>query len=203
MVNDAAIMTKLGRLSAISAGFPLRGASHALNSGDNAFIQLRNVSRGSGIDWPKVDRVTLPSTKHVDYLQPGDIILAARGTLNFAYHIPDLDFPAVCAPQFFVVRVNDKEKLLPKFLTWQLNAPPSQHYFTTVAVGSAMKSIRRTAVENLEIAIPALAHQRAIVKLWEAAIAEEQVLKHLITNRKNLLNGLAQGLFKKEIRHER
>ncbi len=60
-----------------------------------------------------------------------------------------------------------------------------------------MKNIRRTAVENLEIPIPSLLKQHAIVNLWEAAIAEEQTFQSLIQNRIDLLAGLAQGLSRK------
>lgn len=196
-MNDENIFYKLGECAEIGAGYPLRGAASKLDDGESGLIRLQNVSDGTRIQFDEVERVTLPKNRKSDFLSVGDIIFAARGTHNFAYHIPEMGFPAVCAPQFFVIKANQPEATLPKYLTWYLNSPPAQHYFDSVAVGTAMKNIRRTAVENLEVPIPSLPKQHAIVNLWETAIAEEQTLQSLIQNRKTLLAGLAQGLSRK------
>ena len=196
-MDDDNIFCKLGECAEIVAGYPLRGAASKLDDGESGLIRLQNVSNGTRIQFDEVERVTLPKNRKSDFLTVGDIIFAARGTQNFAYHIPEMNFPAVCAPQFFVIKASQPEAILPKYLTWYLNSSPAQHYFDSVAVGTAMKNIRRTAVENLEVPIPSLSKQYAIVNLWETAIAEEKTLQSLIQNRKNLLAGLAQGLSRK------
>jgi len=185
-MNDENKFYKLGECAQIGAGYPLRGAASKLDDGESGLIRLQNVSNGTRIQFDEVERVTLPKNRKSDFLTVGDIIFAARGTQNFAYHIPEMEFPAVCAPQFFVIKAKQPETTLPKY-----------HYFDSVAVGTAMKNIRRTAVENLNVPIPSLSKQHAIVNMWETAIAEEQTLQSLIENRKNLLAGLAQGLSRK------
>lgn len=196
-MNNENNFIKLGEYAKIGAGYPLRGAASKLGEGESGLIRLQNVSGGTHIQLNEVERVSLPKRRKVDFLSVGDIIFAARGTQNFAYHIPQMSFPAVCAPQFFVIKTKRPEALLPKYLAWYLNSSPAQHYFDSVAVGTVMKNIRRTAVENLEIPIPSLNKQHTIVNLWETTIAEEQTLQALIQNRKDLLTGLAQGLSRK------
>ena len=195
-MSDENIFYKLSECAQIGTGYPLRGAVSKLSEGDTGLIQLRNVSDGTHIALNEIEQITLPTNRKIDYLSEGDIIFAARGTQNFAYHIPNLSFRTVCAPQFFVIKIGNKKTLLPKYLAWYLNTAPAQCYFESVSVGSAMKNIRRSSVENLEIPIPSLARQSAIVELWELITAEEAALKALIKNSKKLLTGLAQGLSK-------
>lgn len=193
---DENIFYKLSECAQIGTGYPLRGAVSKLSEGDTGLIQLRNVSDGTHIALNEIEQITLPTNRKIDYLSEGDIIFAARGTQNFAYYIPNLSFPTVCAPQFFVIKIGNKKTLMPKYLAWYLNTAPAQCYFESVSVGSAMKNIRRSSVENLEIPIPSLARQSAIVELWELITTEEAALKALIKNSKKLLTGLAQGLSK-------
>lgn len=196
MNNDAQFL-KIGEIAEIRAGYALRGSASKLEPGDTALIQLRNVSSGTVIDWANVEQVTLPSKKRAEHLSEGDIIFSARGAQNFAYHVPDRPHQSVCAPQFFVLKPKRAKQYFPKYLAWFLNAAPAQNYFESVAVGTAMKNIRRSAVENLEVSLPSLRRQEAIVNLWETAIAEENTLRALISNRTNLLNGIAQELSRK------
>lgn len=193
MYNDVNNI-KLRDIAEISAGYALRGSASKLKAGETALIQLRNASGGTQIDWNNVEHVTLPSNKKTEYLNEGDIIFSARGTQTFAYYIPERPHQSVCAPQFFVLTPKRPKQYSPKYLAWFLNAAPAQHYFESVAVGTAMKNIRRSAVENLEVSLPSLHRQEAIVNLWETAIAEKDTLRALISNRTNLLNGIAQEL---------
>lgn len=193
MADDVKFI-KLIEIAKIGAGYALRGSASELKKGETAFIQLRNVSGGTHIDWSNVDHVSLPENTKAAYLDKGDIIFAARGTQNFAYHIPAMPYKSVCAPQFFVIKLTNPQKYLPRYLAWFLNSAPAQYYFESVAVGTVMKNIRRSAVENLEFPLPSLTQQKAIVNLWETAIAEEHTLRALISNRTNLLNGIAQKL---------
>lgn len=187
---------------AISAGYPFRGSIDALPLGNCGVIQMANIGVEGGIDWDSVARVTLPSGRSVDYLQSGDVILSTRGSRNLAVAFEQPPFPTVCSPQFFVLRVNRPDILLPSFLAWQINQRPAQEYFQREATGSYILNIRREVVENLPLAVPPLPQQHLIVALVAAARDERVALARLINTRDQQMEAIAMDLHRPE-RHTR
>lgn len=194
MKDDANIYIKLGDVATVGAGYPLRSSAEALEIGDINYVQLKNTNNYGGIDWGDVVSVSLPTKREPRWLQGGDIIFAARGTRTLAFLIESVPGKAVCAPHFFVVSVSAYEKLMPEFLTWQINQKPAQDYFQKNATGAHILNIRRKALENLPIAIPSKSKQRAIVEFWRAALREQVLMAELMNNRKNQFEALASGL---------
>lgn len=199
-MNDAIAYFSLSNLDAvvISAGYPFRGSIDGLPQGNCGVIQMANIDVEGAIDWESITRVTLPSTRSVDYLQPGDVILSTRGTRNLAVALEEPPFPTVCSPQFFVLRVNRPDGLLPSFLAWQINQRPAQEYFHREATGSYILNIRREVVESLPLAVPPLQHQRRIVDLAAAAREEREVLARLINIRNQQMEAIAMDLHRPE-----
>lgn len=195
MIRDAPSSERLEDVASIAAGYPLRGSAEALDEGDTAFIQLKNVDLETGIDWPSVARVELPSGRKHRWLTSSDVIFASRGVKNFAYPIDGSQERSVCSPHFYVLRVKNTEKLNPEFLAWQINQTPAQNYFRVTAVGTqAIMSIRRPAMEDLPIVIPPMREQTTIVEFWRAAQKERAALKQLIENNSQLSSAIAIGL---------
>ncbi len=119
------------------------------------------------------------SEKHL--LQNGDIIFAAKGTKNFAALYESKNLPAVASTSFFVIRLNEdfQDKILPEYLTWYLNRTSSQNYLKSQAVGSSIASISKSVLEELELSIPDLNTQRAILNITHLRNSEKN-LKLLI-----------------------
>jgi restriction endonuclease S subunit len=69
-----------------------------------------------------------------------------------------------------------------------------QEYLRREATGSHILNIRREVIERLEIVVPSLARQAAIVAFAEAAAREKRLLSTLIENRQQQINQLAAGL---------
>lgn len=195
-MKDAALFSvKLKEVAAISAGYPLRGSAEALDEGEVAFVQLKNVDPETGIDWPSVSRVELPLGRKPRWLTPNDVIFVSRGVKNFAYPIVGFERPSVCSPHFYVLSVKETDKLNPEFLAWQINQTPAQNYFRVTAVGTqAIMSIRRPAMEDLPIVIPPMREQMTIVEFWRAAQKERAALKQLIENNSQISSAIAIGL---------
>ncbi len=197
MTDAASFSVTLKEVAAISAGYPLRGSAEALDEGDAAFIQLKNVDPETGIDWPSVARVELPSGRKHRWLTSSDVIFASRGVKNFAYPIADSDERAVCSPHFYVLSIKDTHKLHPEFLAWQINQTPAQNYFRVTAVGTqAIMTIRRPALEALPIVVPPLREQELIVEFWRASQKERAALNRLIQLSTQQSEAIAIGLFK-------
>jgi hypothetical protein len=193
MIQHRAEIVKLGRVAEIAAGHSLRMGVDEFPKGDTGVIQMRNVDPETGVDWAGVLRVDLPPGRRIDFLQCGDVIFSTRGARTYAVALGEAPFPAVCSPHFFVLRVRGRA-IEPKFLAWQINQAPAQEYLQREATGSHILNIRREVIERLEVAVPTLARQAAIIALAEAAAREKRLLSALIENRRQQMNALASGL---------
>lgn len=192
---DAIKKISLGEVATIAAGYPLRGSVDSLNQGEVSFVQMRNVNPTQGINWKSVTQVTLPTKRESDWLNEDDIVFAARGAKNYAVTVPPHPKRAVCSPHFFILRILDRKTILPDFLAWQINQKPAQDYFQRYATGSNILNINRSAIENLDIIIPSLYKQEAIVTLWNCALKERHILERFTENRNQLLEAIAVDLF--------
>jgi hypothetical protein len=114
-------------------------------------------------------------------LKHGDVLFAAKGTKNFATWYESKNQPAVASTSFFVIRltVDIKITVLPEFLVWLLNHQVSQKYLKGRAIGTSIVSISKSVLGELEISIPDLQTQKAILKITKLS-NERKRLKHQI-----------------------
>jgi len=119
------------------------------------------------------------SEKHL--LQNGDIIFAAKGTKNFAALYESKNKPAVASTSFFVIRLNEafQDKVLPEYLTWYLNSASSQNYLKSQAVGSSIVSISKSVIGELELLIPDLNTQKAVLKIAHIRNTERKLQQQI------------------------
>lgn len=189
---------RISTIASVSAGFPLRGSVDALEDGEVAVVQMRNIALGSGVVWRSTSKVTLPTKRKPDWLRDGDIIFAARGAKNYAVALDGVPRRSVCSPHFFILRV--KGECDPNFLAWQINQKTAQSYFKRSATGSHIMNIRREVIEGLIVALPSLNKQKTIVQHFQAATAERHALEELIKNRNLEIEAIALGLFQNELK---
>lgn len=118
--------------------------------------------------------------KHL--LKNGDVLFAAKGTKNFAAVFENHEEPSVASTSFFVIRLTDK-KLLPQYLAWVLNSQSTQTLLKGQAIGSSMPSISKQVLENLEIAVPSIEKQKAILQITELRNQEKSLKQKIETLR--------------------
>ncbi len=118
--------------------------------------------------------------KHL--LKSGDILFAAKGTKNFAACYENENIPAVASTSFFVIRLQTEE-ILPGYLTWFLNHPNTQYLLKGKAIGTSIASISKTVLEDLEIFIPNLKTQKAVLNITQLRNTEKKLQKQIETLR--------------------
>ena len=123
------------------------------------------------------------SDRHL--LQHGDVLFAAKGTKNFAALYERKNLPAVASTSFFVIRIDDnfQDKIVPEFLTWYINQPISQKFLKGKAMGTSIVSISKSVLEELEIPIPDLETQKAILKITQLRNSEKNLKQQIETLR--------------------
>jgi hypothetical protein len=155
---------------------------------------MKDVDAEHGVSWAGCIRTNLGGRKRPEWLRAGDVLFSAKGSRFYAVHVSEPPGPAVCAPTFFHLRVQDPLVVDPAFMAWQINQPPCQRQLLQAAEGSGQLSIRRPVLEQLVLSVPGLEAQRRIVALAALAHHERQALHRLIRNRETQLQAIAEHL---------
>ena len=118
-------------------------------------------------------------------LNDGDIILAGKGSRNFAWCYRSDFGPAVASSIFFVISP-DTKKVIPEYLTAIFNLSESQRYFGQLGAGSDIQSIRKTDLEDFMVSVIDFALQKKVVTMSELHKNEIELIGQLV-QRKNEL----------------
>jgi len=174
-MNNHRRSTKLSDIASIRQGHPFRGAITAFPDGPVRVIQLKNLSASGVHDPCDLLRTRLHPRKAPDWVQEGDVLLAARGALPLAVLLCNPPADTVCSPHLYVIRVSDHERIMPAFLAWQLNQEGAQEYLRRQSAGSA--------IEELRVQLPPLLLQQRIVSIARAAQLEKLHCEQMIAAR--------------------
>jgi len=185
----------LRRLITLRGGFAFRTAIPEVAKGGAWAVQLRDFHQGQGPNWKTIIETRLPRelSEH-EWLESGDILIAIRGARYFAALLEDVPPRTVASGQFMVIKVKDADVLDPAFLAWQLNQAPAQAWLAANARGAVLRSLTRSVIENVTIAVPPLAFQKSVAKLDQLFKRERAALEKLFRIREAQLNSLAVSL---------
>jgi hypothetical protein len=110
-------------------------------------------------------------------LEEGDVLFAAKGDRNFAtVYTPEFG-PCLASSSFFIIR--RFKGILPEYLAWYINNPPSQKKLKAEAKGSSIPSISIKSLGELEIKIPDLKTQETILKIDKLRVKEKKILREI------------------------
>jgi restriction endonuclease S subunit len=114
--------------------------------------------------------------KHL--LQEGDVLFTAKGTSNISYVYYPSYGQAVASSSFIVIRINEnnKEKIKPEYLSWFLSFTPQIRLFHQRQIGTTIPSISIKELKEIEVDIPTMEKQEAIIKVHSLR-HKEKVLK--------------------------
>lgn len=156
------------------------------SKGDIVYLQAKHFSETGMLHTTlhpdlKADNIT---DKHL--LRTGDVLFAAKGTKNFAAVYEEHNPPCVASTSFFVIRVYDSA-VLPHYLVWFLNSPGTQRKLKGQAKGSSIASISKSVLEDLEISIPVLQKQQAVLQISNLRNTEKKLHQQIQSLREKLI----------------
>jgi len=181
----------LQNLARIRTGYPFRGRVEHDPNGETGVVQIRDLRQNPTLDPALITRTSLPGLNNRQ-LQPGDLLMPARGDHRTAVAFNRSD-PTVASSQLFTLRVSE-DAVMPAFLCWALNRPEAQHALANEARGSAIPALSRESLATLRVPVPPLHIQQRIVELLDLWQPETTLMRHLVTNREHMLNGMVQQL---------
>jgi len=191
-MNTKNTTTKLGKLADIRSGHSFRSkVQQSPDEWDYYVLQLKDVQKNGHIDLTLATQVNMTKEKTPRTLQPGDILLRARG----GYHYSGLfnaDVPnVIAAGQFFVLTPNT-DIIDPAYLCWYINQPIAQQYLERNDTGTNIPMINKQTISNLPVKLPSLDTQHKIAQIHQVWLKEKKLTEQLLNNREQMMRGMCQ-----------
>lgn len=161
-------------ISSLQTGFFGKPSS----KGDVVYLQAKHFNEHGQLQnvlYPDLEADNI-SEKHL--LKEGDVLFAAKGTKNFAAVFENHNEPAVASTSFFVIKLMDN-RILPQYLTWFLNSYETQTLLKGQAIGTSIPSISKQVLENLEISVPNIETQKAILQITKLRNREKELKQQI------------------------
>ena len=198
---------KLRDIAEIQIGYQHRDKGHPINmgsTGTHRIIQIKDldleeqfkrevIGRGGSAPYVWLDNLyqDTPAGDAERYLvSQGDVLFLSRGQRTYAVPVLQALENTVASYYFYILRP-DADHVDPEYLAWFINQPTAQACLERLQRGSHIKIIPKSAFEELEVVLPPLATQRAIVELERLRQREVYIMSRLVQARKRLINGLA------------
>jgi restriction endonuclease S subunit len=167
-----------------------------MNFGAVAVIQMKDLTNKNRVDCSALARVDMEKPKEHHLVKSGDLIFRSRGLVSTSAILLDDPGIAVVSSPLLRIRVSDNG-ILPEYLNWFISQAPAQAFLASRAKGTSQKMINKEEMEGLEIFVPLLERQKAIVEMASLAEKEQQIMKMLAEKRYKYISThlirLAQG----------
>ena len=174
------------------------------STGTHRIIQIKDLDleerfkstvleRGGSVPyvWPDSLYQVTPTGDAERYLvSQGDVLFLSRGQRPYAVPVLQPLANTVASYYFYILR-SDANRVDPAYLAWFINQPTAQAFLERRQRGTLIKLIPKSAVEELEVVLPPLVTQRAIVALERLRQQEAHIMSRLVQARQRLVNGLA------------
>jgi hypothetical protein len=118
------------------------------------------------------------------------VLFLSRGQHTYAVPILEILENTIASNYFYILHP-DADHADPEYLAWFINQPTAQASLERLQRGSHIKIIPKSAFEELEVVLPPLATQHAIVELERLRQKEAYIMSRLVQARKRLVNSLA------------
>lgn len=166
---------KLSLLANIASG--LNQKRHP--QGTVYYLQARDFIKSDLLDINLKPSIVNNSKLETHYLQKGDVLVLSKGHHDFNAFLYNEDkFPAVASSIFLVLKDIDI-KVLPEYLVWYINLELTQQQLVSSSRGSALPSINKKILSELEVPVPELQIQQNIVALSKLKEEETKLIERI------------------------
>ena len=170
-------------------GLSFRSRIEPEADGTVAVIQMRDLTENNKLSHRNLITVTMDSLSDRHLVKRRDLIFRSRGQTTTAAIVDTEIGPAVVAAPLLRVRATSKH-VLPEYLCWFVNHPSAQAFLHSRATGTAMTVIGKSALDALEVPLPALETQERIVALADLSNQEQRLMRELAKKKEKLVNGI-------------
>jgi restriction endonuclease S subunit len=156
--------------------------------GEIYYIQARDFDSNKKLIPTLQKLISREKKSENHYLKKGDILVLAKG-VNFHAYIYDESFaPAIASTAFLIIRINDKNHILPEFLAWYINQPQTQSNLKLNGKGTRFPAINKAILSELEIPSVTIEKQQKIIEIDHLREKEKQLINKIQTIKDLQLN---------------
>ncbi|MDT3740744.1 MAG: restriction endonuclease subunit S [Candidatus Kapabacteria bacterium] len=179
---------KIINIASIQSGYHFIEKIENDKKGAIQFIQLKDIDEYNRIDYSNLLRNNLPNIRQTQFLEKGDVLIKCRG-ISFTSAVIDVTIEnGVATSHFFVLRIIDKNLILPEYLSWFLNDVPTQRSIKTGIGGTHMQVLNKKFLSEINIMIPPIEIQQKIVYLKKLNEHEQKLLLKKVECKKLLMD---------------
>ncbi len=167
-------MLELRKLATVLSGVTIREDT----DGPAQFMRLSDLSDLKAGRTPKLARGERPEVARAQNIEPGDLIVGARGFSTDVCLANESILGAFVSLDLYLVRPNPA-KVDSQFLFAFLTLPATQTQFAAGKQGSALARLPKDELEKIKIPVPSMQTQRMIAELASSFDEEGRILKKL------------------------
>ena len=167
-------MFELRKLASVLSGVTIKEDL----GGPGRFIRLSHLSDLKAGRTPALARGIVPEVARAQCIEPGDLIVGARGFSTDICIANETVFGAFVSLDLYLVRPNSA-KVDPQFLFAFLTLPATQAAFAAGKQGSALARLPKDELEKIKVPLPAMQTQRMIADLACSFDEEGKIIKKL------------------------
>ena len=179
---------KLNEVAATKSGLVLNRKKASLQSNikrNYSVVSLKSFNPNGIYDYNESEIFIAEEELKEDYIaRKGDVLVRLREPINAIYideNYEDLIISSLMA----VIRV-DENKVSPQYLTYYINSDIAQKQLLQDVTQTAVKMVKISDIQNLDINIPSIEKQKLIVETMNTFNKEEVLLNKLIAEKQNL-----------------
>jgi restriction endonuclease S subunit len=151
-----------------------------VSDGNVYVFTIRDLVSNWPFDPNKMMRTRVDDDKLNGAVTEGDILLPGRGQAFPARLYQGQHGPVLPSGQIYVIRPKDATALISPYLSWYLNRPRSQQAMSRALTGTTIQALNKSALQKLQIHLPALETQHKIAFLHDLFEKRSQLRRELI-----------------------
>ena len=186
---DFKLLKTLKDIALVQMGLSFRSRIEPEADGTVAVIQMRDLTENNKLSHRNLITIKMNGLSDRHLVKRRDLIFRSRGQTTTAAIVDTEIGPAVVAAPLLRVRATSKH-VLPEYLCWFINQPLAQAFLHSRATGTAMTVIGKSALDALEVPLPALETQERIVALADLSNQEQRLMRELAKKKEKLVNGI-------------
>jgi len=191
---------KLGEIADIIPGYAFRGAIVPDKGGALRVFQAKDLAKGVFVtDTSYLIPISFEIPAHAGFLHKDDVLLIARGMKAGAFRstvFASKESNVIASASVHIIRLTVPD-IMPEYVSHYLNSKKGQDDLSGIVTGSYIGAIPRRLLAQVEIPIPDLNKQKAIVDLYNNIQAQQRILDR----KKELKQQIIDATFINIIKH--
>jgi len=175
---------KLSDVALISAGRTFRTAVKEDVRSPYKVLQLSNINHDivpAVISWDGLINVEMTSSKEVETLQMGQIVLVAKGSKKPAFYLDSVEDNVVATQHFLIVKPTEKAEINSRFIWAYINSEYAQHWLMSKAGGSYQSSLSKKVLSDLPVPEISIERQQHVADCY-MSVQRELALYNAMSN---------------------